>query len=308
MKRLAESFQPTQQCLNGKGPAMPMSYAKLPRDIVQISGSDHRSFLQGLISQDIDKVSPGQSAYGTLLTPQGKYLHDFIIAQHGEHLLFDCEHGRSEDLMSRLSRFKLRAEVQLEQLDGHSVFVVFGPGAAESLGLTPKEAATAAHGSALAMVDPRTAALGCRLIGPTGDIEALLTDRDIPETSPAAYDQLRISLQVPDGSRDMEIEKSILLESNIDILNGIDWEKGCYMGQELTARTKYRGLVKRGLTAFRTDSGAAQPGDPVLSGDKVVGDVRSTSGNLLLASVRIDALEQDAETLTVAGGSLQRLA
>lgn len=157
------------------------------------------------------------------------------------------------------------------------------------------------------MIDPRTAELGCRLIGPAGDIEELLTDRDISESSPDAYDRLRISLQVPDGSRDLEIEKSILLESNIDTLNGIDWNKGCYMGQELTARTKYRGLVKRGLVAFRSDKESAQPGDPVLAGEKVVGEVRSTSGDLLLASVRLDAIETGTGPLAAAGKPLRRL-
>jgi len=286
---------------------MSISYVKLPRDIVQVSGADARSFLQGLISQDIDKVGPDLSAYGTLLTPQGKYLHDFIIAQQNDHLLLDCEHGRGEDLASRLSRFKLRADVQLEHRDDDAVFVVFGRGAPEALDLESRTTATRTHGRIVAMVDPRTADLGCRLIGPPGDIEALLTDRDIPEISPDAYDRLRISLQVPDGSRDLEIEKSILLESNIDTLNGIDWNKGCYMGQELTARTKYRGLVKRGLVAFRSGTEPAQPGDPVLAGDKVVGEVRSTSGDLLLASVRLDALENGTPPLETAGKPLSRL-
>lgn len=286
---------------------MSVSYVKLPRDIVQVSGTDARSFLQGLISQDIDKVSPDLSAYGTLLTPQGKYLHDFIIAQQNDHLLLDCEHGRGEDLATRLSRFKLRADVQLELLDDHAVFAVFGPEAPERLGLESRAATTQTHGSVVAMIDPRTAELGGRLIGPAEDIEELLTDRDISESSPDAYHRLRISLQVPDGSRDLEIEKSILLESNIDTLNGIDWNKGCYMGQELTARTKYRGLVKRGLVAFRSDTESVQPGDPVLAGEKVVGEVRSTSGDLLLASVRLDAIETGTGLLAAAGKPLRRL-
>lgn len=286
---------------------MPASYAKLPREIVAISGTDQRNFLQGLISQDINKVTPDCAVYGTLLTPQGKYLHDFIVSQQGDQLLFDCEKGRAEDLVTRLSRFKLRADVQLELRTDLSVVAVFGEGSTETLGLEAREALTTTFGSTIAMVDPRTAALGCRLIGPIKDIEMLLQDRGIAAGNLDAYDQLRIAHQVPDGTRDLEIEKSILLESNIDTLNGIDWEKGCYMGQELTARTKYRGLVKRGLIAFRTGNDAAKSGDPVHSGDKVVGEVRSTSGELLLVSVRMDALEDDAPALTAAGALLERL-
>ena len=286
---------------------IPITYARLHRDIVEVSGADQRSFLQGLISQDIDKVSRNISAYGTLLTPQGKYLHDFIVAQQDDHLLFDCEQGRAEDLVTRLSRFRLRADVRLKPRANLAVFAVFGEGAAEALDLAESEAATRPDGEIIAMVDPRTAQLGCRLIGSTEDIVNMLRERDISEGDPATYDQLRITLQVPDGSRDLEIEKSILLESNIDTLNGIDWEKGCYMGQELTARTRYRGLVKRRLIAFRTGTGRAQPGDPVLSGEKAVGEVRSISGDLLLASVRIDALEDESSFLTASGAQLHRI-
>lgn len=286
---------------------MPITYAELPRDIVIISGADQRSFLQGLISQDVEKVTRELSLYGTLLTPQGKFLHDFIILQKDDVLIFDCEQGRSDDLVSRLSRFKLRADVQLEPSQETKVYAVFGENAAKHLGLDPTIGTTAQIGKILLTVDPRTENLGCRIIGPKADIVDFLQDRDIQPTAYDAYDQHRISLEVPDGTRDLEVEKSILLESNIDNLHGIDWEKGCYMGQELTARTKYRGLVKRGLFAFETEDDAAEPGDPVLSGDKDVGNVRSTNGNLLLASIRIDALESGKPQLSLQNSLLKRI-
>jgi folate-binding protein YgfZ len=145
------------------------------------------------------------------------------------------------------------------------------------------------------------------LIGPEASIIKFLQDHDIPEVAFDAYDQRRIARGVPDGTRDLEVEKSILLESNIDELHGIDWEKGCYMGQELTARTKYRGLVKRRLHAFETTVNAAEPGDPILSGDKEVGNVRSTNGNLLLASIRTDALESEKPELSLKDSPLKRI-
>jgi len=286
---------------------MPISYTELPRDIVEISGADQRSFLQGLISQDIEKVTAARSAYSTFLTPQGKYLHDFIMLQCGDSLLFDCEQGRSADLVNRLSRFKLRADVALAPKADLKVFAVFGDGAAACLGLETTPGATVQNGNVTITVDPRTEKLGCRLIGPMAEIEAVLHQHDIQASEFSSYDQRRISLGVPDGSRDMEIEKSILLESNIDDLHGIDWEKGCYMGQELTARTKYRGLVKRRLFAFETGESKAVTGEPVVAGDKVVGDVRSTSGNLLLASVRIDALEDVETPVSLETAPLKRL-
>jgi folate-binding protein YgfZ len=286
---------------------MPVTFTRLARDLVDISGSDQRSFLQGLISQDVEKVTVDRSVYGTLLTPQGKYLHDFIIAARDSHLLFDAEPGRSEDLVARLSRFKLRADISFEPRPDLAVFALFGVGAADLLSLNPNPGATAPIGDITAMVDPRSAPLGVRLVGPLESLQNLLTGLAATETNFDAYDQLRISLQVPDGSRDLDIEKSILLESNIDLLNGIDWEKGCYMGQELTARTKYRGLVKRSLLAFQADGNSAKSGDDVLSGDKVVGEVRSTNGDCFLASVRIDALDETGSALRVGNTKIQLL-
>lgn len=285
---------------------MSVTFTKLSRDLVELSGSDQRTFLQGLISQDIEKVSEQRAVYGTLLTPQGKYLHDFIITQRKNHLIFDCEAGRTEDLVTRLSRFKLRANINLVPRPGLAVFAVLGSDAAETFDLKLETGASTYIDGIIAMADPRTTELGCRLIGPEDAILRLLQAKGATETTFETYDYHRISLQVPDGSRDMEIEKSILLESNIDELNGIDWEKGCYMGQELTARTKYRGLVKRGLVAFRTDNNAAKPGEPIMLGGKIVGDVRSTSGDLVLASVRIDALEDDSADLLAADTPLVR--
>ena len=286
---------------------MPVTFTRLARDLVDISGSDQRSFLQGLISQDVEKVTVDRSVYGTLLTPQGKYLHDFIIAARDSHLLFDAEPGRSEDLVARLSRFKLRADISFEPRHDLAVFALFGVGAADLLSLNPNPGATAPIGDITAMVDPRSAPLGVRLVGPLESLQNFLTGLAATETNFDAYDQLRISLQVPDGSRDLDIEKSILLESNIDLLNGIDWEKGCYMGQELTARTKYRGLVKRSLLAFQADGNSAKSGDDVLSGDKVVGEVRSTNGDCFLASVRIDALDETGSALRVGNTKIQLL-
>ena len=105
----------------------------------------------------------------------------------------------------------------------------------------------------------------------------------------------------------MEIEKSTLLESNFEPLNGIDWDKGCYMGQELTARTKYRGLVKRRLSAFRATSPSQTPGRPVMLGDKKVGEIRSRSGDHLLVSIRLDALTESPDGITAEKSGLERL-
>ncbi|MDA0785143.1 MAG: folate-binding protein [Proteobacteria bacterium] len=283
---------------------MTTCFVKLQRDIVAISGTDNRTFLQGLVSQDMGRVSPVMSVYSALLTPQGKYLHDFFVAQSGDSLLVDCEAGRGADLVQRLSRFRLRADVQLGPREDLRVFAILGDGAIEALGLSMALGQTLPIAGGLAFTDPRTAALGCRLIGPGDEIQTWLAAAGIDEMDFDTYDALRISLEVPDGSRDMEVEKSTLLESNFDALNGIDWEKGCYMGQELTARTKYRGLTKRRLAAFQATHAAQIPGEPVRMGDRKVGEIRSRSGDQILASVRLDARESGTEQLTAAGEPL----
>ncbi len=283
---------------------MTICFVKLPRDVLAISGDDKRTFLQGLVSQDMDRPSIDTSVYSALLTPQGKYLHDFFVAQSGDSLLLDCEAGRGADLIQRLSRFKLRADVQLEPRDDLSVFGVLGDGAHELLGLSTTLGHSAPVADALAFTDPRASEMGCRLIGSSADTLEWLAQAGLTEAAFETYDALRISLEIPDGSRDMDVEKSTLLESNFDMLNGIDWEKGCYMGQELTARTKYRGLVKRRLAAFQATHASQVPGENVLMGEQKVGSIRSRSGDKILVSVRLDALESELEQLTAGGKPL----
>ena len=283
---------------------MTIQYVKLPREIIAISGADNRTFLQGLVSQDMEQISAAKSVYSALLTPQGKYLHDFFVVQSAHTLLVDCEAGRGADLIRRLSRFRLRADVQLEPRDDLCVFAIFGDGAHEQMGLSTAPGQTTPIAGGLALTDPRIPALGCRLIGPEAEVLGWLAQAQLAGGEFEAYDALRISLEVPDGSRDMDIEKSTLLESNFDILNGIDWEKGCYMGQELTARTKYRGLVKRRLTAFRATHMSQIPGEPVLMGEQKVGEIRSRSGDHLLVSIRLDALDSGPDGLTAKGEPL----
>jgi len=283
---------------------MTICFVNLPRDIIAISGADNRTFLQGLVSQDMDRTSAETSVYSALLTPQGKYLHDFFVAQSGDSLLVDCEAGRGADLIQRLSRFRLRADVQLEPREDLSVFAVLGDGAHETLGLSTTPGQTAPLADGLAFTDPRASELGCRLIGPSAGSLEWLAQAGVTEAGFETYDALRISLEIPDGTRDMDVEKSTLLESNFDTLNGIDWEKGCYMGQELTARTKYRGLVKRKLSAFQATHASQVPGENVLLGEQKVGDIRSRSGDHILVSIRLDALESGPEQLTVRGKPL----
>jgi folate-binding protein YgfZ len=260
------------------------------RGVLAVSGPDRRAFLQGLVSNDVDKVGPTAAHYAALLTAQGKYLHDFIMVEAGESIWLDAEASRLSDLKRRLSIYRLRAKASLEERPDLSVAAVFGEGAAADLGLSSEPGDARRFGSGIAFVDPRLAALGARAILPRETARTMLIKAGLAEAGFDAYDRLRLLLGIPDGSRDLVLEKSILLESGFDELNGVDWQKGCYIGQELTARTKYRGLIKKRLVPVRIDGPAPAPGTVVTADGREVGEMRSSRDELGLALLRIESV------------------
>ena len=260
------------------------------RSLVRIEGADARTFLQGIVSNDVNKVSPARAVYAALLTPQGKYLHDFFIAELGGALMLDCEAARRDDLLRRLARFKLRSKAALAPgPDGAAVALIYGAGALAALGLAAERGVAKPFAGGLVYADPRLCEIGARAILPQG-ARAALAAAGIRPGSPADYESSRIELGLPDGSRDLEIEKSILLESGFDELAGVDWDKGCYMGQELTARTHYRALVKKRLVPVRIDGPTPAPGTPILAGGAEAGVMRSAGDGAGLALLKIEAL------------------
>jgi folate-binding protein YgfZ len=268
------------------------AFALWPEDraLIRIEGPDARPFLQGIVSNDVNKVSPARAVYAALLTPQGKYLHDFFIVELGGALVIDCEAGRRDDLLRRLTRFKLRSKVSLALApEGLAVALVYGPGAISHLGLPAERGSAKALEGGVVFTDPRLAEIGARGILPAAARETLASFGIAPG-KPEEYEALRLELGLPDGSRDLEIEKSILLENGFDELAGVDWDKGCYMGQELTARTHYRALIKKRLVPVRVDGPAPSPGTPVMAGGTEVGVMRSAHGAAGLALLKVETL------------------
>jgi folate-binding protein YgfZ len=158
------------------------------------------------------------------------------------------------------------------------------------MGFSEDPGAARPFASGVAFVDPRLAALGVRCILPRADIRCVLEGTGLPEDGFPAYDRLRLQLGVPDGSRDLVPEKSILLESGFDELNGVDWQKGCYIGQELTARTKYRGLIKKRLMPVEIDGPAPAPGTIVTADGREIGEMRSSRNEFGLALLRLEPI------------------
>ena len=277
-----------------------LSFSFVPhRSVIAVGGPDRIEFLQGLISNDTTRATADRAVWAALLTPQGRFLNDmFVIDGGNDTLLLETERERAPALAKKLGLYKLRSKVTVEDRSAAmDVAVVFGDGAAKALPIAN------APGGAIAFVDPRLAALGVRVLAPVGQAAAILTARGFAEAPLAAYDALRLSLGVPDGSRDLTVEKALLLESGFDELNGVDWKKGCYMGQELTARTKYRGLVRKRLFPVKIEGALPEPGAPILQDGQEVGELRSGSGDRAIAMLRLDAA-RNGSALTAGGARI----
>ena len=270
------------------------SYGLLPdRGLIAVEGDDARAYLQGLISNDVNRVGPERAIYAAFLTPQGKYLFDFFVVERGAQLLLDCEAARLPDFLRRLKMYRLRSRVELsDQTEGSAVAALFGPGAVAAVGLAEDAGRARPFAAGVAYVDPRLAAAGARAVLPRAEAEAALAATGLARAEAADYDRFRLGLGLADGSHDLVVEKSTLLESGFDELNGIDWDKGCYMGQELTARTRYRGLVKKRLVAVDVDGPLPQPGTPIRLDEREVGEMRSGRDGLGLALMRVEAMQR----------------
>lgn len=193
------------------------------RDLIYLEGPDRRTFLQDLITNDINKLTFEAPLYACLLTPQGKFLHDFFVIEGKDFTLLDCEGGdRAQDLYERLLKYRLRKDVKISIEEHNTVYAVFG--------------------AAIGLPDPRHPDMGYRTFE---------KPEDLPEAPFEEWDRRRIQLTIPDGSRDLIPENSTMDEGHMDRWNAIDYQKGCYVGQELTARMHYRGLGKKRLETVK---------------------------------------------------------
>ena len=270
------------------------AYIPLPtRGVLAVSGPDARSFLQGMVSNDVDKVDAETAIYAGLLSPQGKFLYDFFIALDGDVFLLDCERERIADLAKRLGMFRLRAKAEIaDRSEEMSVAAVVGDRAAEVLGLAPEHGRAGPFGQGVAFVDPRLAGLGARAVLPAASAVTSLEEAGLRQGDIADYETLRLSLGIPDGSRDIVVDRAFLLESNFEELHGVDFTKGCYVGQENTSRQKYRGTVRKRLLPVRVEGPLPEPGTPILLGDKEVGTMRSGFDGRAIALLRLEYVDE----------------
>ncbi len=260
------------------------------RSFLSLEGAERREFLQGLVSCDVMKAGLDKALYGALLTPQGKFLFDFFLIDTGEDFLLEAEAARASELLKKLSIYKLRSKVSLRLAPEWMAAAAFGEGALQALGLKDEAGVAAPVAAGFAYADPRLAQAGARLALPADGGLAPLEAKGFAVAPFEAWDRHRLALALPDGSRDLEPEKAILLEAGFDELNGVDWKKGCYLGQELTARTKYRGLVRKRLLPVRYDGAPPPPGTEIRQGEAEAGEMRSGQDGLGVAKIRLEAL------------------
>ena len=279
-----------------------MKAALLPdRGVVKVSGNDARDFLNGLVTTDMTLLRPGLGRFGALLTPQGKIITDFLITEapsgHGGGFLIDCPLALAQGLADKLGFYKLRAKVTVENLS-------------DSLGVLAAWDGDLALKPDLAFADPRNLTLGWRILVPkelaqkaAGLIGAEMVDS-------AAYDAHRIASGVPRGGLDFMYGDAFPHETNMDRLHGVDFDKGCYVGQEVVSRMQHRGTARTRTVRIILDGSAPEPGAAITAGDKPVGTMGSSAGRNGLALMRIDRVADalDAAIPLTSGGLAVHLA
>lgn len=262
-------------------------YTSLPnRRLLKLAGEDAASFLQGLVTNDISRLAEGQMLYAAMLSPQGKFLHDFFVALWKGGYWIDCDASRIENLLQRLMLYRLRSKVTIEH-------------AANGMGVGALWGGTLPAGGAqelLLAADPRLSVMGARMIGGTEDMAgwcAAQAAQGLVESRPEAYEEWRIRHGVPDGAQDMVVDRSLIMEFGFEQLHGVDFKKGCYVGQEVTARTKFRSHLKKCLHCVQADANAMPPaGTEIRCGDMSVGEMCSSSGASGLALLRTEEFDK----------------
>jgi tRNA-modifying protein YgfZ len=247
------------------------------RAVIAVAGADARPFLQGLITNDVERLAPGKGLYAALLTPQGKILFDFFLAEGDGAILLDCAAAARDALLKRLTLYKLRSKVVLEPRDQLAVLALWDG---------------AAPAGAIAYADPRVAALGARAFIAQGEMPANVADA-------SAYHAHRLALGVPE-SADFGSDRMFALDADLDELHAVDFAKGCYVGQELTARMKHRGTARKRLLAFAAPSAVA--GAAVKAAGKDIGEIANAYPARGFALIRLDRLDEAGGAAVTADG------
>ena len=261
------------------------------RSVLSVAGEDAASFLHGLVTNDVEHLAIGEARYAALLTPQGKILFDFFIYRAPEAFLIDCPSTSAADLAKRLGFYRLRAKATIVDLSAERVVAACLEGEPDPV-------------EGFAFVDPRDARLGARAILSRAAAQPL------GAPSLEDYEAHRISLGVPKGGVDFAYGDAFPHDANMDLLRGVDFEKGCYVGQEVVSRMRHRGGVRKRIVKVRLAAAGPATGAAILAGEAMVGALGSIAGDEGLALLRIDRLAEaknEGRALTVDGVGLDAI-
>ncbi len=248
------------------------------RRLLVVSGPDAAHFLHNIVTCEIEALQPGKASFGALLTPQGKILFDFFVIRRDDRFLLDVAADKAEELAKRLAFYRLRARVTVEPADPQwRIFAAWGgdqPGGGETI----------------AIADPRLAQMGYRLYGPAA-----------PEGEAGDYDAHRIALGMPQGGLDYPFADTFPHEALMDQFGGVDFAKGCYVGQEVVSRMQHRGTARSRVVMVEGDGALPAIGTAITAGGKTAGTMGSSSGSQGLALLRLDRVRDATE----AGGAVK---
>lgn len=246
----------------------PFARQVLPRRaLIRLAGENVPAFLHNIITADVGELPLARIAYGALLSPQGKIQHEMFVINEGDHILLDCVRKQRDDLIRKLAMYRLRAKIEIAPDDSRMVFV-----------------SPASEGA----LDPRHAALGHRGIAAEGNS---LDD----------YDAHRLSLGIPDGEHDIGVNEHFPHEANLDLLNGVSFSKGCYVGQEVVSRMQHRGTARSRMLPVTCDGAPPPKGTAITSGEAQTGTMLSSQGSRAMALIRLDRLAEAKAPLLSAG-------
>ena len=246
-----------------------------------VSGNDSKDFLQSLITNDVNKCLNGKSIYSCLLSPQGKFLADFFLTSYNNLYLIEIHEKFLDNFINKLKIYKLRSKIEIKENNDF-----------ESIIILDNDIIKESRSKIVQFVDPRSKSIGIKYYIDKTIFNDVIKKFNLNEIDFKIYRQKLMKNLIPYSVEDLIVNKSLLLENNFQNLNTIDWDKGCYIGQEITARMKYRSLLKKQIYTLKISSGNIQKGEFLLDKDLKIGEVISSSDQYLLAMLKIELAEK----------------
>ena len=270
---------------------------------VSIKGQDNKDFLQGIITNDINKCGK-KVIYSCMLTPQGKFLSDFFVIPFKEYFLIEINQKFFDDFITKLKLYKLRSKIEIEEINYLTSIVIINNSSDRGL----EVGLIISHNEYIEYVDPRNINLGHKILIKNELVDNLINSNNFELSNIKEYQKIMVQNLIPNSLKDLVVNKSLLLENNFDQINALDWEKGCYVGQELTARMKYRALIKKSIRLIKVNSGKVKSGDHIFLENKNIGKITSIIEGIGLAMMKIEDAnnaKKNDNTLSTTDGQIR---